>query len=325
MDLPKKYRPKSFKTLLGNEEIVDVLSKKIEADDLPHFILLTGPSGCGKTTIGRIIATDLGAYNPKNKSESGLCFREMNTSDYTGVDSIRKIIREMRHFPLGKSGKIVYLLDECHELSRQAKNALLKPLEEAPDHVYFILCTTEPQQLLATIVNRSMHLQVSRLTEKESRKLIRRVCKKENIHISPKVASKVIEVADGTARSVLKLLEEVFELETEKSQMKVLNKKVTYESIEVRELCRAILFRKKWSTIVSMLRDLKDQDAEKIRLAILGYFAKVIMNDKTKQEKLELSYVIMDSFKQPFYNIGFNGVIISCFEALNSVGEYKDQ
>jgi len=144
MSLYKKYRPSTFDDIVGNSVTIQALKKSVEGRK-NHVFLFTGPSGCGKTTLSRIVAKELGA--------KGSDFRELDSADFRGIDTIRNLRKTIGYHPL-ESKVVVYLLDEVHKLTGDAQNAMLKMLEETPEHVYFILATTDPQKLLGTIKGR---------------------------------------------------------------------------------------------------------------------------------------------------------------------------
>ncbi len=129
-ELYKKHRPKEFKKMVGNVSTVQTLVNMIKRDTLPHTILFHGPSGCGKTTLARILKNQLDC--------SDVDFKELNCSDHRGVDTIREITRTMNMAPTG--GKVrIWLLDEVHQMTKDAQNAALKIFEDTPNHVYFLL------------------------------------------------------------------------------------------------------------------------------------------------------------------------------------------
>ena len=170
MSLFNKYRPTSFDEIKGNKQIISSLPELLQKDDRPHSFLIHGPTGCGKTTIGRIIANELGCV--------GSDFREVDSADFRGIDTIREIRKNSLFKPL--EGKVrVWLIDECNKLTNDAQNALLKILEDSPPHVYFVLCTTDPQKLIPAIKGRCAQYQVAPLLERELFGLLRKIARDE--------------------------------------------------------------------------------------------------------------------------------------------------
>ena len=168
-ELYKRYRPRTLNGVLGNEATKSALSAYLEKGTLPHTLLFHGPSGCGKTTLARILAKQLNCSGPD--------FAEINCADFRGVDTARDIMRKMIIRPLKDCR--VWLIDECHKLTNDAQNALLKALEDTPEHVYFFLCTTEHKKLLKTIRTRCTEMPVDFLSDGYIRDLIFRTAIKE--------------------------------------------------------------------------------------------------------------------------------------------------
>ena len=140
MSFARKYRPKSFKTFIGNQKTIEAVQGIL--DGRTHSFMITGPTGCGKTTMGRIIAKELQCL--------GDDFCEMDSADFRGIDTIRNLRKQIQYRPIEKDSKCrVFLMDEVHKLTGDAQAALLKNLEEPPDHIYFILCTTDPQKVIS--------------------------------------------------------------------------------------------------------------------------------------------------------------------------------
>ena len=167
MSLALKYRPDDLNLVKGNREIVNTLKGMLsDLTNCPHAFLLHGPTGCGKTTIARIIAKGIGAEGEDQ--------REIDSADFRGIDTIRDLRRKSQYMATS-SGNRIWIIDECHKLTNDAQNALLKILEEPPQHVYFALCTTEPQKLLETIKGRCIQLQVKPLNESQMKGLFRKV------------------------------------------------------------------------------------------------------------------------------------------------------
>ena len=147
MSLHIVYRPDKFEEVIGNKITVKTIQNKIHGIEPPHAILLHGPSGCGKTTLGRIISSELGCKINSND------FNELDIAQLTGVDTAREIRQNMSFLPMESKCR-VWLLDEFHKASTSFQNAMLKALEDAPRHVYFILCTTDPEKIIKTVQTR---------------------------------------------------------------------------------------------------------------------------------------------------------------------------
>jgi len=300
MTLYLKYRPQSLSEIVGNGDLVEGLTAALAKKDHPKSYLLHGPTGCGKTTIGRIIANEVCC--------KGADYREIDSADFRGIDSIRDIRKQSQFMPLEGPVK-VWLLDECHALSRDAQNALLKALEDTPRHVYYILCTTDPQKLLPTIRGRCSQFKVEQLKQGEMRKLLMRVVKAENEKLLKPVYEAIIESAQGHPRNALQILDQVLSTEPD-ARMRVAEK-AQEESVQAIELCRAIIGGEGWKKVSNILTELKDQDAEGIRRLVLGYCAAVLLKGENAQAGL-----IMEEFREPMYDIGFPGVVLACYSVV---------
>jgi len=296
--LYNKYRPTTLKGIYGNQELVSSLRGMVDKNEIPHTILLHGPTGCGKTTIGRIIATELGAVD--------FDFREIDSADFRGIDTIREIRRQAHLAPLRSPVK-VYLIDECHKITNDGQNALLKILEDTPKHVYFILATTDPQKLLKTVRGRCSAFKVETLQDEQMYKLLKKVTVREGEKgIDKEILERIAEDSEGHPRNALQVLEQVLHTAPEKRmEMAKRQADVNTESIE---LARALTQNKGWKTISSILTGLKQEDPEGIRRMILGYCQAVLL--KSDNEKCGL---IMEEMLEPFYNTGFPGLTYACY------------
>jgi DNA polymerase III gamma/tau subunit len=300
MTLYLKYRPQSLKEVVGNEDLVAGLTATLAKRVHPKAYLLHGPTGCGKTTIGRIIAQEVGCC--------GADFREIDSADFRGIDSIREIRKQSQFMPLVSQCK-VWLIDECHQLSRDAQNALLKGLEDTPRHVYYILCTTDPQKLLPTIRGRCSQFKVEQLKQGKMRKLLMSVVKAENEKLLKPVYEAIIDSAQGHPRNALQILDQVLSSEPE-ARMRVAEK-AQEESVQGIELCRAIISGAGWKKVSNILTELKDYDAEKIRRLVLGYCSAVLLKGENPRAGL-----IMEEFREPMYDIGFPGIVLACYSVV---------
>ena len=303
MSLMTKYRPGVLDEIVGNEKTVKALNALFtrEQSELPHSFLFTGETGCGKTTFGRIVAARLGC--------SRVNFREIDSADFRGIDFIREIRQQVKMMAVG-GGVRVWLLDECHQLSRDAQNALLKSLEDPPAHVFFILCTTEPQKLLPTIVGRCVQFFVQSLPEEGITSLLRRVAKSEGIQVPMAVYQQIAEDSMGRPRNALTLLDSVLHLPVEQMLEAVTQEAVAQN--QVVELCRVLLKGANWKTVTRILKGLRGEDPEKIRRAVRGYCSSVL-----EKKDDPTAYLILSCFSEPFFLNGYSAIQEACYEILH--------
>ena len=303
MSLYTKHRPKTLDEVLGNRSTVDSLQALFTRprSEIPHTFLITGNSGCGKTTLARIMARELGA------SEEDI--REVDTADYRGIDGIREIRQQMRLRPL--SGEMrAWILDECHQLSKDAMSALLKALEDTPAHVIFILCTTDPQKLLPTIRNRCATFTVQPLSEGEIEKLLQKTARAERKRIPSEVTDLIKRDCLGSARAALVMLDKVIALPSEQ-QLAAVEQAAVQEGQAI-ELCRALLKPASWKAVASILKSIQEQDAESIRRMVLGYMQSVLLGGQTNNQ----AALVMEAFRADTYNIGWPGITLACYSII---------
>lgn len=298
MNLYNKYRPKTLDDLMGNENLISELKSLLsEPSKMPHAYLLAGATGCGKTTIARIIK------NALNVSDHD--YSEINASDFRGIDTIRDLIKNSQYMPMNSPYRI-YLLDEAHQLSKDAQNALLKPLEDTPVHVIFILCTTEPEKLLKTIQGRCQNFTVKTLSDSEMKKLLKQIARKEGESLELDVLEQIVMDSNGHPRNAINVLEKVLSVEPEQRLESA--QTTALEMSQSLELCKALLNNSNWKQIKAILKGLQGQEPETIRRHVIGYASAVLINNENDKAGL-----ILEMFIEPFYNSGFPGLTLACY------------
>ena len=304
-ELYKKHRPKSFSEVIGQDQATNPLQKMLEADRLPHTILLCGPKGCGKTTLGRIIRKKLNC--------SKWDFVEVNCANKRGVDTIREIEHKAHILPM-KGKTRVWLMDECHMLTGEASNAFLKILEDTPSHVYFILCTTDPQKLIATIRSRCTIFPIKPLTSTAINEIIKCVCKKENIKLSKAVSDKIISLSDDSARNALVFLDKIALLDKEKDQLEAISE-ASVEAAAIQIARTLVNPRTTWAQMAKVLKETQKEDAEGMRWMILGYAKAILINGR----KDDRAYQIIRVFEDNWFNCKAAGLVACCYEIVNGM------
>ena len=303
-DLIVSVRPDTFDKVKGNTEILDSIKSLLkDRKTCPHVFLLHGPTGCGKTTIGRILATELGVV--------GRDFIEINSSNFRGIDTIRDIIDNSRYAPVEGAVR-VYLMDECHKLTGDAQTAALKFLEDTPNHIYVILCTTNPEKLLKEFKGRCTQYQVQVLSESQMTGLVRRTVREIGETLDAEVIEAIVKSSDGYPRGALKTLEKVLSLPAENRLAAAKVKEE--EATAVLELSRALIKPGvAWKEVSVILKGLKGMDAEEIRRNVLGYCSAVLLSGGNVSDQ---AAAVIECFWEPTYNIGMPGIVFQCYNAI---------
>ena len=217
--LYRKFRPTKFSEMVGQEHIKKTLINQIISNRVGHAYLFNGGRGTGKTTTAKILARAVNCLNPKDGEPCNECeickgaldgsltdIIEMDAASNNSVEDVRSI-REAVNFLPTKAKYRVYIIDEVHMLSTGAFNALLKTLEEPPEHVKFILATTEPQKLPATILSRCQRFDFKRISNEDIIKDLEYVCKESEIKITKEALNLIAVLAEGGMRDALSILE----------------------------------------------------------------------------------------------------------------------
>jgi DNA polymerase-3 subunit gamma/tau len=219
----RKYRPQKFSEFVGQEHVVKTLTNAISMEMISHAYLFSGPKGTGKTTLARIFAKAVNCQNRK-KGEFEPCCQctscaeiqqgksmdliEIDAASHRGIDEIREL-REAVKFSPAKSKYKIYIIDEAHQITKDAANALLKTLEEPPAHAIFILVTTEPLKMIPTILSRCQKFQFKKLQVDQILKKLKQIVEKEEIEIESKALKLIALSSDGSLRDAETLLEKI--------------------------------------------------------------------------------------------------------------------
>jgi DNA polymerase-3 subunit gamma/tau len=218
--LARKWRPRRFSELVGQEHVVRALTHALDSGRLHHAFLFTGTRGVGKTTIARIFAKSLNCEKGPTSNPCGECsacteidagrfvdLLEIDAASNTGIDNVRELIDNAQYAPTRGRHK-VYLIDEVHMLSKSAFNALLKTLEEPPPHVKFLLATTDPQKLPVTVLSRCIKFNLKRLTPEQISAQMRHILAAEQVAFDDEGIDVLARAADGSLRDGLSLLDQ---------------------------------------------------------------------------------------------------------------------
>ena len=275
--LYRKYRPQTFGEVIGQEHVVQTLTNSVKSNNISHAYLFSGPRGSGKTTIARLFAKAINCEKPVNGFEpcnkcsscleimggNSMDLVEIDAASHTGVDDVRQLIEGIRFSPV-KSKYKIFIIDECHQLSKAASNALLKTLEEPPAHAIFILATTESHKMLATILSRCQKFDFKRLQVSEIIKKLEFISKKENVKFDDSALSLIALNSRGSFRDAESLLDECMSFSSGKGLIKTEDIKELLGIVDVGEISRFVdcLVAKQTKDAIMFLSSIMDNGVD---------------------------------------------------------------
>ena len=254
--LYRRYRPRSLDEVVGQPQITDILSHSIKNGKISHAYLFIGPRGTGKTSVARILAHEINGFKYELEDDY-LDIIEIDAASNTGVDNIRDL-RERAIIAPTKGKYKVYIIDEVHMLSKSAFNALLKTLEEPPEHVIFIMATTDAHKVPVTITSRSQVFTFKLADPSTMLEHLKNICKKEKIDIDDEALKIVVKRGGGSFRDSLSLLDQVSTLSDGKITAKLLNESLGLPQDELVEKLLGAYASADTAAVNQTLRELLD-------------------------------------------------------------------
>jgi len=294
MVIYRKYRPKNFKEVIGQENIIKILENEIKTDKIAHAYLFTGPRGLGKTTSARLMAKAVNCLNRK-KGQSEPCNKcavcssvnegrfgdliELDAASQTGVDNVRENIISYSRIPPTVGKYKIFVIDEVHMLSKSAFNALLKTLEEPPSYVIFILATTEIHKIPDTIISRCQRFNFRKVSLEKIVDRLDKIAKAEKIKIDKKVLQSVAVRSEGCVRDAESLFNQIFALGGKEITLEEASLVIPPSQTNLMIEFLGMIFEKKDSKAVALVNQLMNEgiDLEQFTSDLISFLRKMIL------------------------------------------------
>ena len=292
--LHTSYRPKTLDDVIGQDTVVKGL-KRVAKEGRAHVFLFTSPlPGVGKTSLARILAN---TFSGGQATQANI--KEVSAANDTGVDAMREIIRYTMTRAIGESPVKFVILDECHRLSGQAWDVLLKPIEEPPQHVYWALCSTNPGKIPKTIISRCLRYDLKPVSEDDIAELLIKVIEAEKLDVNDDVLEAIVEEAGGSPRQALVFLELCSFCETASEARAAMRSAA--QSREAIDLCKFLVNGQRggWAEAMKLIKAMGDVEAEGIRITICNYLSAVAMGSKSS-DKAKNTLLMLEPFLRQY-------------------------
>lgn len=319
--LYRKYRPRNFKEIIGQEHIVRTLTNALSQGMISHAYLFAGPQGTGKTTIARLLAKALNCQNRKEKEwePCNLCqscqeinegraidLIEIDAASNRGIDEIRDL-RDGIHFVPTRSKYKVFIIDESHQLTKEAANALLKTLEEPPVHAIFILATTEIHKMIPTILSRCQRFDFRKLKKEEIFQRLEMILKKEGISFEKEALEIIAQTADGSIRDAESLLDQAISFTGEDKMIKkdeiisllgVADKNLVVKFTE-------LLSEKKITETIEFLNEIvfKGVELKEFTKSLIEFLREILLWKISTESQSSLNFILTFQEKEKFQKL----------------------